>query len=271
MKLTKYGFRQDLFGFSLVLSVLGILFSLSGIVGGIWFIVRGAQYGCPVKWVPGYGYQSGRGIFMGVFCVIGSAFVILMLPYLVLWITLKKKTSKQDIPGIARIGKVYSYVSGSMEIIVVIVRILLSSLLIAFIYGLIDLTWVDYILWLIRNAPSFDLRVLPITVIIHSAIGLIFICLKIHGTRVENNKLLGTYLGFRYSLFILHMIALIIASVSAPGILDGDNVLVLAFGFAALIIDIVYLILDIGLTIILHSIRVDRENTTGTGNPIEKI
>jgi len=270
MKLTKYGFRQDLFGFSSVLSVLGIFVSLSGIIGGIWFTVRGAQYGCPVKWVSGYGYQS-HCIAMGVFCVIGSAFIILMLPYLVLWINLKKKTSKKDIPGIERIGKVYGYVSGSMEIIVVIVRILLSILIIAFIYGLIDLTWVEYILWSIRNAPSFDLRVLPITVIIHSAISLNFICLKIHGTRVKNNKLLGTYLGFRYSLFILHMIALIIASVSAPGVLDGDNVLVLAFGFAALVIDIVYLILDIGLTVILHSIRVDRENTAGTGNPIENI
>merc|ERR1712179_212823 len=78
----------------------------------------------------------------------------------------------------------------------------------------------------------------------------VFACLKIHGIRVENNKLIGTYLGFRYGLFALHMIGFIILSLYT-GI----------FELIALIVGGVYFILDIGLTVILHSIRVDKENT----------
>ena len=50
----------------------------------------------------------------------GGVLLILAIPYLAMWILLKIKTSKQDIPGIEKIGKVYSYVSGSLEITQVI-------------------------------------------------------------------------------------------------------------------------------------------------------
>ena len=44
-----------------------------------------------------------------------------------MWILLKIKTSKQDIFGIERIGKVYSYVSGVLEIISVFLWIILAA------------------------------------------------------------------------------------------------------------------------------------------------
>ena len=86
-----------------------------------------------------------------------------------------------------------------------------------------------------------------------ATIYLVFACLKIHGTRVKKNKFLEAYIGFRYVLFILYMtgLAILIA-------------LTERFTWIAFIWGFVFFILDIGLTVILHSIRVDRENTETT-------
>lgn len=224
MKLTRYGFHLDLLGFSSFLSVLGIIVSIIGIIGGIVLFCVGSQ-------LQNIGTQ--RSTRVTIF-VIGGVSLLLMLLYLNMWILLKIKTNKQDIPGIEKIGKVYSYVSGSLEIIGTIALIIFS------IIGLLG--------------PHPLIGVIT-GYIIGSAIYLIFACLKIHGIRVGNIKLLGTYLGFRYALFILYMIAFIVL-----GILTGR------MAIAALITGIVYFIMDIGLTVILHSIRVDRETNARTMN-----
>ena len=218
MKLTRYGFHLDLLGFSSFLSVLGIIVSIIGIIGGIVLFCVGSQ-------LQNIGTQ--RSTRVTIF-VIGGVSLLLMLLYLIMWILLKMKTNKQDIPGIEKIGKVYSYVSGSLEIIGTMALIIFS------IIGLLG---------------PYPLLGLNIGFIIGSTIYLIFACLKIHGIRVGNIKLLGTYLGFRYALFILYMIAFIVMSIKTGQL-----------AIAALITGIIYFILDIGLTVILHSIRVNREN-----------
>jgi len=213
--------------------VLGIVVSVIGIIGSIACFVMGSIFG------------SGRsGRELGGFAMV---ILIIMTPYLAMSILLKIKTSKQDIPGIERIGKVYSYVSGSLEIIAMISRIIYSA-------------------WILASASSFprssDIGIgigIGSVYIIGAVIYFVFACLKIHGIRVENNKLMGMYLGFRYGLFALHMIGFII--------------LIKYTGFLAiigLIVGGVYFILDIGLTVILHSIRVVyREKTAGTENATE--
>jgi len=238
MKLTKYGFRFNLLRSSSFLSVLGIVVSIIGIIGSIACFVMGSIFGSG---------RSGRelgGYAMVIPNTIGAVLLIIMIPYLAMWILLKIKTSKQDIPGIEKIGKVYSYVSGSLEIIAMIARILFSAWSLS---SISSFGWADNLLIGIQSVY-----------IIGAAIYFVFACLKIHGIRVENNKLMGMYLGFRYGLFALHMIGFII--------------LIKYTGFLAiigLIVGGVYFILDIGLTVILHSIRVDRENTAGTENPMK--
>jgi len=181
---------------------------------------------------------------MAVYYTIGAVLLTVMIPYLAMWILLKIKTSKQDIPGMERIGKVYSYVSGSLEIIAMIAWIIISAWTLAI---------------LTRSYYRTDLNVgIQSVYIIGAAIYFVFACLKIHGIRVENNKLIGTYLGFRYVLFALHMIGFIITSIYTG-----------SYEIIGLIVGGVYFILDIGLTVILHSIRVDRENTAGTGYPMK--
>jgi len=231
MRLTKFGFHLNLLGFSNFLSVLGILVSIIGEIGGyasIWLLSQQRRYTTPI-----------------VFGITG-ALLVFMIPYLIMWILLKKKNSKQDIPGIEKIGKIYTYVSGSLEIIWAIVWIIFSILDVLF-------TW-----------PRGTVRGENLIYIIGSAIFLISACLKIHGVRVDNNKLLRIFLGFRYAQFFLYMIAFSVLGVSIA--IDGNGV----GAIVSLIVVKAYFFLDIGLTVILHSIRVDKENTGDTEKPEEK-
>ena len=106
LKLTKFGFHLNLLGASFSLSVLGIIVSIIGIIGSIICFVLALVVAM----------DNVGTISIGAF--------IIMIPYLAMWILLKIKTNKKDIPGIERIGKVYSYVSGSLEIIAMIAVII---------------------------------------------------------------------------------------------------------------------------------------------------
>ena len=270
MKLTKFGCRLVLFGCSSVFSVLGIVVSIIGIIAGIYYFVLGTQF-------------RHDSLAMGLACVTGVVSIFLPLPFLILWILLKIKTSKQDIPGIEKIAKVYTYLSGSLEIMIASVRIILSIIWLTpfrppffyFVYGKVHLVWIDNIIMSLMDVSSLDLdivvRIIHTPVIIYSATILIFTCLKIHGTRVENNKLLGIYLGFCYALLILYMIVIIILIVTASRVLDYRNGMGFALCFGSLIVSIVFLILDLAFTVILHSIRVDREKTAETENSMKNI
>ena len=233
IKLTRYGFRFNLLNSSSFLSVLGIVVSILGIIGSIVCFVYGSR-GCSRDW---------GCLFKNIFDTMGGVLLIIMIPYLAMWILLKIKTSKQDIPGMEKIGKVYSYVSGSLEIITMIAWIIIS-------------------VWTLASVLYLtDLKIgIQIAYIIGAIIYFVFACLKIHGIRVENNNLIGTYLGFRYVLFALHMVGFIFLTRYVLGFL---------FGLPGLIVGGVYFILDIGLTVILHSIRVDKENSARTENPMK--
>ena len=177
MKLTKVGCFLNLQPFSCFLSVFGIVFSIIGTIGGYTAFVIGFLI-------------SYRSV---VYNLIGVFLIALSMPYLAMWILFKIKTSKQDIPGIEKIGKVYSYISGSLEIIGMIVFIGLVA-----IVSILDRFGSGH-----GNSFTNIILGFVIGLVIGAAFYLIFACLKIHGTRVEKNKLLGAYLGFRYLLFIL--------------------------------------------------------------------
>ena len=93
-------FGCNLQRFSSFLSILGVVVSIIGIIGGYTTIVLG--------------FESWGGLF---YYVTGEALLFLSKLYLAMWIFLMIKTRKQDITGIERIGKLYIYVSGFLEII----------------------------------------------------------------------------------------------------------------------------------------------------------
>ena len=196
-----------MFGWSSVFSVLGIVASIIGIIGGIFYIVLGTLFS----------HEVDTLTVRMVYCVTGGVLLIFMILNLIMWSVLKIKTSKQDVPGIEKIAKVYTYLSGSLDIMTVSGRIMLSIMWLTSIhpfYGLVHLVWIDFTIVSLVDLSSLDLHIVATiihtTVFIYSAICLIFTCLKIHGTRVENNKLLGIYLGFCYALFILYIILSIV-------------------------------------------------------------
>ena len=93
MKLTKYGFRFNLLRSSSFLSVLGIVVSIIGIIGSIPCFYYGSIIASATR-----GRGLG-GLAMAIYFTIGAVLLIVMIPYLAMWILLKIKTSKQDIPG----------------------------------------------------------------------------------------------------------------------------------------------------------------------------
>ena len=111
MKMTKFGFRMNLLNFSSDLSVFGIFVSIVGVIGGIALFFVASSVDLAYTGLPKLFYAAG------------TVTLILIIPFLAMWILLKIKTKKQDISGIEKIGKVYSYVSGSLEIIGIIVFI----------------------------------------------------------------------------------------------------------------------------------------------------
>merc|ERR1712051_1153939 len=94
MKLTRYGFHLNLLRFSSFLSVLGIILSILGIIGDIVLFWVASQ-------INNFGRQRPQRVIL---LVIGGVSLLLMLLYLIMWILLKMKTNKQDIPGIEKIG-----------------------------------------------------------------------------------------------------------------------------------------------------------------------
>ena len=150
--------------------------------------------------------------------------IILNIIYLVMWTLLKMKTSNRNINDIERVTKVYCYVIASLEINVMIVLIL---------YG---------VHILITSSENF----LGIGIINVTNIGLCFAFLKIYGLMLKKSKWFGIYLGIRYALFNIFLIALIII------IIDDDLVSVPILISSSMVFH--YLIIDIGLTVILHSV-----------------
>ena len=166
-----------------------------------------------------------------------------------MWILLKIKTSKQDITGIERLGKVYIYVSGSIEIIGMVVYI-------GFFIG--DIVYASRS-W--GRIPYLDML---IGQLVCASVYLLFACLKILLIRVEKIKLLGKYLACRYALFVVYLSCLFMFNTYLRGDLKILSIIGMIGG-------IPYLVLDMGLMIILHSIRVDRKKTAGIENPLNNI
>ena len=258
---------MNLLGASSFLSGLGIVVSIIGTISSISFFVKGI-----LLWHARVGSEIGLLGPPPAYYTIGAV-LLLMIPYLAMWILLKIKTSKKDIPGIEKIGKVYSYVSGSLEILAMISLIIFCAV--------IQYIYLPFVLSKVSSYSSDDPYYRPspppptddddfpkfpnfIVPMIVAVIYLVFPCLKIHGIRVENNKLVGIYLGFQYFLFALFTIGFIITSVHNQFFNEAWGFFIIGW-----IVGGVYFILDIGLTVILHSIRVDRENTARTENPMK--
>ena len=284
MKLSKYGCSLNLLWFSSILSLVGIVVSIAGIVGGIAAIMHGSklEYGKisilfnKLKLGDSTDNPNINQVELGEFLldqttmyVIGGVILLFMTPNLFMWIILMTKTYKQDIPGIEQIVKVYSYVSGSLEsVITTFLIMLIIYVLVIFKVSACTVASIKRICQLeMWFGNSWDDVVT--LYIIASIFYLGFACQKMDAIRTKkirdgwkekrvknDSKMLGTYVALRYALFVLSMIFFIILNVLAEA-------LILEYVYAGIVF-IIYFVLDIGLSVILHGIWVDRKNTDGS-------
>ena len=229
MKLTRFGFRLNLIGFSSFLSVLGIVISLLGIIGGIVVIVIVSD-------------TLLDPTLKIIIISIWSILLLLSIPYLVMWVFLKINTNKRDIKVIETIARIYCYVIGALEIIIAICGVISS------VYILSTTYWSSIMAVLVGT-------------IVGLIVYLFFASLKIHGIRRKQNELFGIYLGFRYFFFLLILPSMIFSPL---------RILITNIG------SVIFFILDMGLNIILHSIRANKdtagllnseENNLGSSSP----
>ena len=194
--------------------MVGIGVSLIGVVGAIAACVVGTQF-----------TRNQLQPFSSItFYGIGAALLILIVPYLAMWILLKVKTSKQDILGIEQIGRVYSYVSGSLEILAT-----LSAMILTIVY-------LDFDGEIISGALSWSF----------------FVSMKIYTIKLDKNGcLLGMCFVIRHIQFILFIIPLIILVCISTG---ATQILWILTGVGG----VAFFTLDICLTLILFNILEDR-------------
>ena len=269
MQLTKYGFNRSLIGSTAVLSWLGIVFSVLGILGGVSTAVIGSCELKALDWdghlkMPDYTRLSIRYfivIFAGAVIILSNFFFVLM------WIHLKRRTTEKDISRIEETVKIIINCITILE--VVVVTLLMAFFLISL--STLELASTEYIdfretqlIWIVIDLAGTSEGitsgkivglVLGLTL---AMICLIFAFVKIFGIQKEKNKLLEIYIRYCPSLFLLVSIGIVAGAIWVSPIL-----------FSSLMVTvIIFFILDISLTIILHSIRVDnldinrRENQT---------
>ena len=197
-----------------MLSMVGIGASLIGVVGAIAAIVVGTQFT----------RNQLQPFSSATFYGIGATLFILIVPYLAMWILLKVKTNKQDILGIEQIGRVYSYVSGSLEILATLTGMILS------------IVYLDIDAKIISGALSWSFLVF----------------MKIYAIRLDNNGfLIGICFVIRHIQFVEFIIIPIILVCISTG---ATQIIWIVAGVGG----VAYFILDIGLTLILFSILEDR-------------
>ena len=174
----------------------------------------------------------------------GAITAVLFILFLVLFVLLKNKTGARDLPGIEKITKIYCYVTGALEIIVLIAFIILFIVL--YIPTESGFRFLAGLFWIGLGYLGSDLiRITLIIFFIIWLVYLVFACLKIHGIRTQKKVMIRTFIIFRYVIFVL------------IAILDLVSI---QTSWRRFITWIFFSILDIGLINILHSIRVDRAN-----------
>ena len=269
MQLTKYGFNRSLIGSTAVLSWLGILSSVLGILGGVSTAVIGI---CELKardWEGNLKMPDTRQrirYFLVIFA--GSVMILSNFMFVLMWIHLKRRTTEKDI---FRIEETVKIIINFITILEVIVKtILIAFFLISLSTLQIASTeYIDFretqLIWIVSDLAGTSEEITPGKIVglvfgLTAAVTcLMFTFVKIFGIQKEKNKFLEIYIRYCPVLFLLVCMGTVAGAIWVSTIL---------FSFLLATVVIIFLILDIGLTVILHSIRVGnldisrRENQT---------
>ena len=251
IRLTKYGFRRSFIRTAAFLSWLGIVSSVLGILGGVSVVVVGI---CGIKDLGSLLDEFPRRyIAYSILMAIGSFIILSSFIFVLMWIHLKRRTSERNISGIEETVKIFNHFIAVLEIIVDTIFIIFFIISLATIEtaspGPRGVLWI--VISLADTATVVTLRqVLQLAGGLAAALtALIVSSLRIHGVRRGSNRLVETYIGCRYILCALSVLGMLYGFIFVSASLFGPSTIAV----------ILFFILDIGLTVLLHSIRVDRE------------
>lgn len=265
MRLTKYGFNRSLIGSTAVVSWLGIVASVLGILGGVSTVVSGI---CEIKdldWRGNLTMPDFVRLKIRYFIVISAGSVIILSNFIfvLMWIHLKRRTTEKDIFRMEKTAKTISSFITTIEIIVVTILIAffivsLSTLKLAsteytnnresqLIWIVIDLAGTSEVTTgkIVGLGLGLTAAITSLMFAFVKLLGLI----QLFGNLTERNKFLEIYIRYRPVLFLLVCLGIIAGAIWVSTI----------FFCSLLVAFIIFSILDMGLTVILHSIRVARE------------
>ena len=249
LRLSKMGFKLKLFGFTTFIAVTGIFVSLFGlIIGGALVILPRVRQ-----------LESGSHQMMKMFY--GASFGLVFavsIGWLIMSCLLLRKSLQKNVDSIEKIAKNGSYASGSLEI----------------------LTGLGFLIFNIISV--FKGATVAVGNIVISSIHLSFMFLKIHGIRKYEDRLMKAYIIYRYVLFCLFLLVVVFGlmllhffvlpfitrscqlwchgkyySKNLESMLSSTwTILVVIVGIV--VVSLIFL-QDIGITIILQSIRQNKK------------
>ena len=235
-KLSKLGFRLNLLGFTYFISVTGIIISTIGIIGGLTTLILPSAMGFRIN----FSFNTCRGLgclglaISSTHYGIGAFSLATTIGWLVMNCLLLKRCKQKNVPEIEKIAKIVNYIIGVVEILALIIAIVINAILIHSVAEIL------------------------ISSIVFLAIDMIFVSLKIHGIRKYNNVLVKTYIIYRYIIYILFALAAFAIFIWTASTFRGLWQWWL-LGFVAAVVFFIMVMQEIGLTIVLHSIRLNNE------------
>ena len=228
LKLSKLGFGFKLIRITSVLSVTWIITALAGCSLGVFCAI------IPMD----LKLTTGRGV---LYWILGGLFLFCTYSFLT-WARMLFESRAKNVSGIEDIAKGYSYLSAILNLI-----LNLAGLLLLTVYeGQFLKAAVEYIF---STNPGG-----PILVLLIFLIGIFYNSKLIHGLRMHQDEHLKGYIIFRYLMLgvtlILTIVTTAVISVNFSDHLEWTTLC----GFLALAFGCLIFMLDVGPTIILHSL-----------------
>lgn len=230
LKLSKLGFGFKLIRITSVLSVTWIITALAGCSLGVFLAI------IPMD----LKLTSGCGAVV-LYWILGGLFLFCTYSFLT-WGRMLFESRAKNVSGIEDIAKGYSYLSAILNLI-----LNLAGLLLLTVYEEQFLNAaVEYIF---RTNPGG-----PILVLLIFLTGIFYNSKLIHGLRMQQDEHLKGYIIFRYLLLgvtlILTIVTTAVISINFSDHLEWTTLC----GFLALAFGCLIFMLDVGPTIILHSL-----------------
>ena len=233
LKLSKLGFGFKLVRFTSVLSVTWIITALAGCSLGLALAFIDTNLKFTI------------GGFRVINLVLGGIFLFCTFSFLT-WGQMYSECRAENVSGIEEIAKAYSYVYAILNLILNLVGLFLLS-----VYEHLK-AGIEFIF---STGPGG-----PILVLLIFLIGIFYSSKLIHGLRTHQDRHLGDYIVFRYFILAVTIILTIIA-MTVFSINFSEQILWTTLcGFLGLALGCLNFMLDVGPTIILHSIWSQESN-----------